>query len=270
MRCEAQPRSEARRTDVYVERAPEAATKQIAKRESPKVKGKSIVGMNLIETIDLKKTYSTGKNIETPALRGISLSIADKDFVVLAGPSGSGKSTLLHLMGALDTATQGAILFEGRDITNIDIHKLTTLRLHKIGFVFQAYNLISTLTALENAEYTMLLQGINRRTRRKKSIDTLQRVGLDDLIHRFPQEMSGGQQQRVAVARAIAAEPRVVMADEPTANLDSKTAESLLELMQELNMEKGITFIFSTHDPMIMNKAKRLIHLKDGKITPAA
>ncbi|KHE90607.1 MAG: ABC transporter ATP-binding component [Candidatus Scalindua brodae] len=202
----------------------------------------------------------------TEALGGVNLSIEKGDFTAIAGPSGSGKSTLLNLIGALDSPTRGSIFYENIDITKIPLNKLALFRLEEIGYVFQAYNLINTLTAIENVEYVMLLQGISNQIRRKKSIEILKRVGLEPYIHRFPNEMSGGQQQRVAVARAIVAEPKVVMADEPTANLDSKTAENLLDLMKELNEEKGITFVFSTHDQMIMSKARKLILLKDGKI----
>lgn len=202
----------------------------------------------------------------TEALRGVNLTIEKGDFIAIAGPSGSGKSTLLNLIGALDTPTKGTIFYENTDITKIPISRLALFRLKEIGFVFQAYNLINTLTAIENVEYVMLLQGISNHTRRRKSIEILKRVGLESYIHRYPTEMSGGQQQRVAVARAIVSEPKIVMADEPTANLDSKTAESLLDLMKKLNEEKGITFVFSTHDQMIMSKAGKLIILKDGKI----
>jgi putative ABC transport system ATP-binding protein len=235
--------------------------------------------MSLIKTSNLSKTYTIGKNIEAVALGGVNLTIERGDFVAIAGPSGSGKSSLLNLLGALDTPTSGSIFYENTktttsgstfyentDITKIPISQLALFRLKEIGFVFQAYNLINTLTAIENVEYIMLLQGIPRHKRRKRSIEILKRVGLESYIHRYPAEMSGGQQQRVAVSRAIVAQPNVVMADEPTANLDSKTAESLLDLMKELNEEKGITFVFSTHDQMIMSKARKLILLKDGKI----
>jgi putative ABC transport system ATP-binding protein len=222
--------------------------------------------MALIETKSLTKTYLSGKNIVSQALNGIDLTIDQKEFVAIAGPSGSGKSSLLHLLGALDTPTEGRIIFDGKDITQTPLSQLSCFRLRFIGFVFQSYNLLPTLTALENVEYIMLLQGLTRADRQARAKKILDRVGLDDFLHRFPTEMSGGQQQRVAVARAIASEPKVVIADEPTANLDSKTASSLMELMRELNEEKGITFVFSTHDKIIMEKAKRLITLKDGKI----
>lgn len=224
--------------------------------------------MPLIETIDLKKNYTWGKDITTAALAGVSLSVERGEFLAIAGPSGSGKSTLLNLLGALDSPTSGTIIYDGHDLTAIDIRRLATFRLHNIGFVFQAYNLINTLTAVENVEYVMLLQGREPHTRRAQALSVLERVGLKDYAHRFPTEMSGGQQQRVAVARALAAAPVVIMADEPTANLDSATAAALIKLMQELNREEGITFIFSTHDRMIMDQAKRIITLRDGKIQP--
>ncbi len=222
--------------------------------------------MTLIETINLRKTYTLGKNIQTEALRGIDLKVETKDFLVIAGPSGSGKSTLLNLLGVLDTASEGKILFEGKDLTPLNPSSLSGFRLYNIGFIFQAYNLITTLTARENVEYIMLLQGIDPGERQEKSLKILTRVGLKDYINRYPNEMSGGQQQRVAVARAIVSHPKVVLADEPTANLDSKTAESLIDLMLELNEEKGITFVFSTHDQLIMKRGKKLILLRDGKV----
>ena len=222
--------------------------------------------MILLNIVNVSKTYTLGKSIKVDALQGINLNVIKRDFMALAGPSGSGKSSLLHLIGGLDTATSGSIIYEGEDISHMNEKKLSHFRLYKIGFIFQAYNLIPTLTALENIEYIMLLQGVPSSERRKKSEEVLKRVGLSDYTHRFPHEMSGGQQQRVAAARAIAAQPEIILADEPTANLDSKTAESLIDLLLELNAEKGLTFVFSTHDKAIMDKAKRLINLKDGKI----
>lgn len=222
--------------------------------------------MPLIQIINVSKIYVSGKNILTKALEDINMTFESQGFTAIAGPSGSGKSSLLHLIGALDSPTQGKILYEGEDITLLNPDALAAFRRHHIGFVFQAYNLINTLTALENVEYIMLLQGIPLRERQKKAADLLQRVGLGDYIHRFPNEMSGGQQQRVAIARAVAAHPKVVLADEPTANLDSKTAEALVDLMLALNEQQGITFIFSTHDPLVMNKARVVVHLKDGRI----
>ena len=222
--------------------------------------------MGLIEVREVVKVYREKTGVETPALRGVDLVIEEGDFVSIAGSSGSGKTTLLNLIGALDKPTKGRIYYQGRDITTISTNRLADFRLREVGFVFQAYNLINTLTALENVEYVMLLQGIASKIRRKKAEEILQRVGLGSLLHRFPNQMSGGQQQRVAVARAIVSEPKVVLADEPTANLDSKTASNLLDLMKELNREKGICFIFSTHDPMVMEKADKVYHIKDGRI----
>ncbi|PIQ89456.1 MAG: macrolide ABC transporter ATP-binding protein [Candidatus Omnitrophica bacterium CG11_big_fil_rev_8_21_14_0_20_42_13] len=219
----------------------------------------------LIQIRNLTKIYKVD-SIETPALRGINLDIERGEFLTIAGPSGSGKTSLLNIIGGLDTLTSGAVLYENTDITKISISRLASFRLKQIGFVFQAYNLINTLTAVENVEYVMLLQGVDVKTRRQRAVSMLERVGLGEYIKRFPNEMSGGQQQRVAVARAIAAHPKVVLADEPTANLDSKSGEALIGLMRQLNEEKNITFIFSTHDKMVMDKAKRQVFIRDGEI----
>ena len=194
----------------------------------------------------------------------MSLDIQEKDFCAIAGPSGSGKSTLLNLLGALDKPTEGTILYNGDKISQLSSDKLATFRLNRIGFVFQSYNLIPTLTALENVEYIMLLQNVDKKQRIQRSQEILERVGLSEHATKFPNQMSGGQQQRVAVARAIVAQPQIILADEPTANLDSKTAEDLLNLMIALNEEKGMTFIFSTHDQMLMSKVQKIYHLKDG------
>ncbi|MBF0532574.1 MAG: ABC transporter ATP-binding protein [Candidatus Omnitrophica bacterium] len=222
--------------------------------------------MPLIEVKNVSKTYVTGKNIETPALSDVNLWIGPGEFTAIAGPSGSGKSTLLHILGALDFPTAGAVIYNGRDIAALPPDEQSLFRRDVLGFVFQAYNLINTLTALENVEYIMLLKSVEPVERREKAVAMLKRVGLADYIHRFPNEMSGGQQQRVAVARAMAAEPDLVIADEPTANLDSKTALSLITLMDELNQEKKTTFLFATHDPLVMQKARRVIWLRDGKL----
>lgn len=222
--------------------------------------------MPLLEAKNLKKTYITGKNIETPALKGVSISVEKGDFLALAGPSGSGKSTLLHLLGALDSPTEGNVLFDDLDLTYLNTAQLAGLRLSSIGFVFQAYNLINTLTAVENVEYIMLLQGIEKAERRKRAEETLNRVGLSAYLNRFPNEMSGGQQQRVAVARAIAPRPKVIFADEPTANLDSATAASLIDLLRDLNNEHSVTIVVSTHDTMVMEKVKHVVRMKDGMI----
>ncbi len=221
--------------------------------------------MKLIEVKNLHKTYRTGK-IRTPALNGVDFTIGKGDFVSIAGPSGSGKTTLLNLLGALDKPDKGSIIYKDTDITSLSLASLSEFRLKKIGFVFQAYNLIPTLTALENTEYVMLLQGIEKTKRRTIAQNLLMKLGLGDCINKRPSQLSGGQQQRVAVARAIASGPEIVLADEPTANLDSKNASSLIEIMQQLNEERNITFIFSTHDRMVIEKAKRVYTLRDGKI----
>lgn len=222
--------------------------------------------MALIEIVNLTKTYIEKSGVKTEALKGVDLTINSSDFVSIAGPSGSGKTTLLNLIGALDKPSSGKIIFEGQDITDIPVVKLADFRLRQIGFVFQAYNLFNTLTALENVEYVLLLQGASSEIRKNKAVELLQRVGLKDLIHKRPNQLSGGQQQRVAVARALASNPKVILADEPTANLDSATASNLIDLMRELNQQLGITFIFSTHDKLVMEKAHRVLLLKDGKI----
>ena len=213
----------------------------------------------------LERIYRQGK-LEVPALRGVDLQLGSGEFTALAGPSGSGKTTLLNLLGCLDKPTAGSIQINGDEVTAFRKSEAARFRLHNIGFVFQAYNLIPVLTAYENAEFVLLLQGVDKKRRREMVEPLLKRVGLADEMKRRPPELSGGQQQRVAVVRAIASRPRVVLADEPTANLDSETAEDLIDLMQELNEEVGITFLFSTHDPLVMRRARRLVMLKSGLI----
>jgi putative ABC transport system ATP-binding protein len=204
--------------------------------------------------------------IEVHALHEVSLEIARGDFAVLVGPSGSGKTTLLNMIGGLDTPSAGRIWVAGTEIGGMGRSALSELRLRRIGFVFQEFNLIPVLSALENVEFVMLLQGIAERERRARSYALLKELGLEGLEHRRPSELSGGQQQRVAVARAIAAEPIIVLPDEPTANLDSKAGGALMDLMRRLNEEKGISFVFSTHDPMVVERARRVIRLRDGRI----
>lgn len=221
--------------------------------------------MAIVECVGVKKTYQQGK-VAVDALQGVDLSVDKGEFIALAGPSGSGKTTVLNLIGGLDDITQGRIVVDGQDISRLKSSQLADMRLHKIGFVFQSYNLVPVLSAMENVEFVMMLQGIPRSDRLKRSHAILEEVGLGDLMGRRPAEMSGGQQQRVAVARAIVSEPAIVLADEPTANLDSKTGERLLALMKELNRRKGITFIFSTHDKMVMERAQRIVLLKDGMV----
>jgi len=220
---------------------------------------------DIIETRDLTKDYGQD-GIVTRALRGVNLTLAAGEFTAMAGPSGSGKSTLLNIIGGLDRPTSGTARVQGRDLSEMSGTDLSRMRRDCIGFIFQAYNLIPVLTALENAEYVLMLQGVPAREREERVRALLKEVGLEGMEHRFPRELSGGQQQRVAIARAIASEPALVLADEPTANVDSKTAKGLLELMRHLNEEKGITFLFSTHDQAVMKQAKRLIILQDGHI----
>ena len=218
-----------------------------------------------VELKDLKKTYRTGP-IEVPALRGISLRVAPGEFLAIAGPSGSGKTTLLNIIGGLDRADAGEVLVEGKNLQLLSSGDLARLRLQRLGFVFQAYNLLPVLTALENAEFTLLLQGMPAEQRKERVQKLFAEIGLASLEHRRPGELSGGQQQRVAVARAMVTEPALILADEPTANLDSVTATALLEVMEQLNRAHGTTFVYSTHDPQVMERARRLIRLHDGQI----
>jgi putative ABC transport system ATP-binding protein len=221
--------------------------------------------MNIVECVDIVKTYQQGK-VVVKAVNGVSLSIAKGEFVAIAGPSGSGKTTMLNLIGGLDRPDSGKITVDENDYREMGEGELAILRLHKIGFVFQAYNLIPVLSAIENVEYVMLLQGVPADRRRDLAKSILDEVGLEDKYGRRPAELSGGQQQRVAVARAIVSNPSIVLADEPTANLDSKTGEGLLQMMKEMNEKKSVTFIFSTHDKMVMDYARRLVLIRDGKI----
>ncbi|MHC4459212.1 MAG: ABC transporter ATP-binding protein, partial [Planctomycetota bacterium] len=195
-----------------------------------------------------------------------SLSIKKGDFLALAGPSGSGKTTMLNIIGGLDSADSGKVTVNGNALEEMNQSQLADLRLHHIGFVFQAFNLIPVLSAAENVEYVMLLQGIPQAERRQRARSILDDVGLGDKYTRRPAELSGGQQQRVAVARAIVSNPSIVLADEPTANLDSKTGKGLLDMMKKMNQEKKVTFIFSTHDRMVMNYADRLLRIRDGRL----
>ena len=221
--------------------------------------------MNIVECREVTKIYRQGK-VDVHALRGVSLSIQEGGFIALAGPSGSGKTTLLNIIGGLDCANSGSITLDGNRINEMSQSKLANLRLHKIGFVFQAYNLIPVLSALENVEFVMLLQGVPAAERRERATAILDDVGLKDECDRRPAELSGGQQQRVAVARAIVSNPSIVLADEPTANLDSKTGRELMEMMRDMNTKKNVTFIFSTHDQMVMDYARRLVLIRDGLV----
>lgn len=214
---------------------------------------------------DLVKTYTQG-SVSVNALAGLSLSVDKGEFLSIFGPSGSGKSTLLNLLGGLDLPSSGSVIVRGKALEKLSPSARAAFRLSNLGFVFQAYNLIPVLSAWENIAFIMELQGVSKEDRRARACDILAEVGLDGLAERKPGELSGGQQQRVAVARAIVSKPALVLADEPTANLDSKTAAELLELMKDLNLRHKITFIFSTHDKLVMENARRLVQIKDGKI----
>ena len=222
----------------------------------------------MTSVIETKKVCRYFGNEETrvSALKDVSLTIEDGEFTAIIGPSGSGKTTLLHLIGGLDNPSSGIVELSGVNIANMSGSELSDFRRDHIGFVFQSYNLIPVLSAAENIEYIMLLQGVSATARKKQVKDMLATVGLDGLGDRRPAQLSGGQQQRVAVARAMASNPDIILADEPTANLDSKTGISLLEVMRELNETQNMTFVFSTHDEKIMERATRLIHLHDGEI----
>jgi putative ABC transport system ATP-binding protein len=220
---------------------------------------------NIIESHNLSKVYNPS-TIPVHAVNDVDLIVEEGEFTALVGPSGSGKTTLLNLIGGLDYPTGGNVKIEGVDITKMSENKLIDFRLRNIGFVFQAYNLIPVLTASENVEFVMLLQKIPIREREKRAKELLTEVGLKDKLNKRPSELSGGQQQRVAVARALASKPRFILADEPTANLDSVSTENLLEIMAKLNKEDNMTFIFSTHDQRVIDKARRVVTLVDGKM----
>jgi len=215
---------------------------------------------------NLHKVYRSD-GIETPALRGVNLTITPGEFTAIAGPSGSGKSTLLHLMGGLDLPSSGEVWLENERLDDKNPVQRARIRLWKVGFVFQAYNLIPVLTALENAAFVLELRGLPPGERTERARAALAELEMEEFASRRPNQLSGGQQQRVAVARALAAEPAVVFADEPTANLDSKTGLALIEYMKRLNREKGLTFVFSTHDPRLLEHVRRIVHLEDGRVT---
>ena len=221
--------------------------------------------MKLFEIKGLTKVYYD-QGVSVDALKGVDLDIEEGEFTAIAGPSGSGKTTLFNLISGLDNLTAGKIIFDGVNMSALSQKELAGLRLNRMGFVFQAYNLIPVLSALENVEFVMLLQNIEPKSRQEKAKKILDEVGLSGFYKRRPHELSGGQQQRVAVARAVAAGPKLILADEPTANLDSETALRLLDTMSQLNKEKKITFLFSTHDKLVMEKASRLICIRDGRI----
>jgi putative ABC transport system ATP-binding protein len=220
---------------------------------------------SIVELEEVTKIYRQGE-IEVQAVRSLSLLVERGEFSALCGPSGSGKTTLLNLIGALDKPTSGRVSIEGRDLGPLSRRELSRLRRDRIGFVFQAYNLMPVLTAYENAELVLSLQGVPDDQRRKRVLELFALVGLEGLEDRRPDELSGGQQQRVAIVRAIAANPAIVLADEPTANVDSETAENLLQIMERLNRERGVTFLFSTHDTRVMDRARRIVRIVDGKV----
>ena len=219
----------------------------------------------ILRTENLVKTYVTGA-VETPALRGVSFELHKGEFTAIAGPSGSGKSTLLHLLGGLDRPTSGEIYLDGVALSTLKRDALSRLRLEKIGFVFQAYNLIPVLTVLENAAFVLELRGVRERERMTRARAVLAELGIEKYANQYPNRISGGEQQRVAVARAVVAEPSIVLADEPTANLDSKTSLELIDLMKHLNSERSSTFLFATHDARLLDRVNRLVTLVDGKI----
>lgn len=221
--------------------------------------------MKIIEIKNLHKVY-TDNSVSVRAVNGVDLIVEEGEFTAIVGPSGSGKTTLLNIIGGLDEATEGTITIENVEISKLSPRKLTDFRMRNIGFVFQAYNLIPVLTARENVEFILHLQGAGKKYRESRTTELLQAVGLGEMMDRRPSKLSGGQQQRVAVARALASKPKFVLADEPTANLDSKSTENLLDIMEKLNKEEKITFIFSTHDARVVNKARRVITLEDGKV----
>lgn len=221
--------------------------------------------MAIIEVQNIYKIYKEGE-IVVNAVNGIDLSFEQGEFTAIVGPSGSGKTTLLNLIGGLDKATEGKIIVDGTEINKLSSNKLIDFRLNNIGFIFQSYNLIPVLTAKENVEFIMNLQGISKSQRERRTLELLKAVGLEERINSRPNKLSGGQQQRVAVARALASKPKFILADEPTANLDSVSAQTLLEIMEKLNKDENITFIFSTHDSRVVQKARRIITIQDGKV----
>lgn len=221
--------------------------------------------MNVIETNKLVKTYQQG-DIQVNALNDVSINFKQGEFTAIVGPSGSGKTTFLNAIGGLDTPDTGKVIINDTDITQLKSNQLIDFRLRNIGFVFQAYNLIPVLTAKENVEFIMLMQGDSPKARKTRAEELLNAVGLKEQINRRPGQLSGGQQQRVAVARALASKPQFVLADEPTANLDSTSTSNLLDIMFELNQQENMTFIFSTHDQRVIDRAKRIITLEDGKV----
>jgi putative ABC transport system ATP-binding protein len=222
----------------------------------------------LIEVRGVTKVYAAESKVA--ALSRLSLEFTEGEFTAIAGPSGSGKSTLLNIIGTIDQPTEGEVLCKGRVISGLPTDQAADFRLHSLGFVFQAYNLIPVLTAVENVEYPLVLQNVPKHERRARALEALASVSLREFADRMPNNLSGGQQQRVAVARSIVHRPAVVLADEPTANLDSKTGAALLDLMQALNRDKGVTFLFSSHDPAVLERARRVVRMHDGRLADSA
>jgi putative ABC transport system ATP-binding protein len=222
--------------------------------------------MAIVSVKDVSKDYMLGKTV-VPALRGVSLDVEPGEFLSIAGPSGSGKTTLLNLVGCVDTPTSGTVIVNGQDTSALSERALTDLRLRTLGFIFQSFNLVSVLSVFQNVEYPLLLQGGTTRTERAERVTALlEAVGIGGYGRHRPSELSGGQRQRVAIARALVTRPRIVLADEPTANLDSRTGENIIDLMKEMNARDGTTFIFSTHDPKVIAHANAVIRIEDGRI----
>jgi len=222
--------------------------------------------MNVVETKNLEKIYSDA-DLEVRAVDGVSFNVKEGEFTAVVGPSGSGKTTLLNIIGGLDAPNHGSVKVASQELTEMSKSELIDFRLHNIGFVFQSYNLIPVLTAYENIEFVMLLQNRNSKERKERVEELLEAVGIAEKSNKRPSQLSGGQQQRVAVARALAPKPKFILADEPTANLDSKSTAKLLDIMEQLNLKEGITFLFSTHDQRVIDRARRVVTLTDGKIT---
>jgi putative ABC transport system ATP-binding protein len=221
----------------------------------------------IVSVVDVSKIYKLGKT-EVPALRGVSLDIHPGEFLSIAGPSGSGKTTLLNLVGCVDTPTSGRVLVDGKDTKDLCERALTDLRLHRLGFIFQTFNLVQVLSVFQNVEFPLLLQGgLGKKERQARVLALLDAVGLADHARHRPSELSGGQRQRVAVARALVTRPAIVLADEPTANLDSQTGGTIIDLMKDMNRKDGTTFIFSTHDPKVMAHATAIVRIADGQVT---
>ncbi|MDI9643093.1 MAG: ABC transporter ATP-binding protein [Archaeoglobaceae archaeon] len=221
--------------------------------------------MNIIELIDVYKIYRTDF-YEVHALNGVTMEVEMGEFVAVMGPSGSGKSTLLHLIGCLDKPTKGEVVINGKETSKLSDGELTKLRRDSIGFIFQQYNLVPTLAALENVELPMIFKGISKVERRKRAMELLKQMGIEDIADRKPKEISGGQQQRVAIARALANSPAILLCDEPTGNLDSKTGRQVMDLIKKMNKEHGVTVILVTHDLSLADYADRIVKIRDGRI----